>query len=120
MDSASIFGSIIMLICCLFCSIAFLGISLLARNRKDPMHFYSGIAIDPKTVSDIPAYNLANARMWLMFSIPFVLSFIASIVSFFAAWASILCALLLFGGCIIGIPLLFLRYRKIADEFITR
>ena len=120
MNGESIFGSIVMLMCSLICSGAFLGISVWARRRKDPMHFYSGVPIDPKTVSDIPAYNLANARMWLVFSIPFILATLAGIVSFFAAWASVACALLLFGGCIIGIPLLLLRYRKIADEFIIR
>ena len=73
MNGESIFGSIIMLMCSLFCSCAFLGISLWARKRKDPMHFYSGVAVDPKTVSDIPAYNLKNARMWLVFSVPFIL-----------------------------------------------
>ncbi len=120
MNGESIFGSIIMLMCSLICSGAFVGISVWARKRKDPMHFYSGVQVDPKTVSDIPAYNLANARMWLVFSVPFTLSAIASIVSFFVDWAAIVCVLLLFGGCIIGIPLLLLRYRRIADEFITR
>jgi len=120
MDGVSIFGSIIMLLCSLFCSGAFWGIAVWAKKRKDPMHFYSGVAIDPKTVSDIPAYNLANARMWQIFSVPFFLSFIASIFSFFVPWAIGVCAVLLFGGCIIGIPWLLLRYRKIADKYIIR
>ncbi len=65
--------TILLLVCWLSAAI-FVAIALWAATRKTPMHFYSGIAIAPETISDIPAYNRENAKMWANFSMPFWLA----------------------------------------------
>ncbi len=55
----------------LFVGMLFLGIGAYAWQRKEPMWFWSGTQVDPDTVSDIKAYNRANAAMWAVYSLPY-------------------------------------------------
>lgn len=63
-------GGLWLLICWL-CAGVFSGIGLWANRRAEPMHFWSGTTVDPKKISDIPAYNRANARLWMLYGLPY-------------------------------------------------
>lgn len=80
MDGEAIFSTIIFAFVGLGCGALFYWIGVWAEKRKDPMHFYTGTVVDPETISDIPAYNRANARMWKRYSIPYWLCGICSIL----------------------------------------
>ena len=83
MDGERIFGIILMTFINLLCAGIFYGIGVWAKNRKDPMHFYSGSTVDPKTISDIPAYNRENESLWKTYSVPF---FLCAACAFGSIW----------------------------------
>ena len=120
MDTEMLTGNIIMLLCNIFCSVTFIAISFWAKTRTSPMHFYSGMSIDPRTVSDIPAYNKANAKMWCIFSMPFILALIFNLISFLFPIFFIVSVILVVLDCTVGIAWLMIQYNKIAKEFIIR
>lgn len=55
------------------CATIFIGIGLYARNRKEPMWFYSGMKIDSRQIKNIPAYNRAYSRLWFRYAAPYIL-----------------------------------------------
>lgn len=63
-------GNIIMLVCMWFCAGLFLGFGLYALRREEPMWFWSGEKVPKDTVTDIPAYNKAHSRLFLLYSLP--------------------------------------------------
>ena len=111
MDAERIFGIILMTFVNLLCAGIFYGIGVWAQRRKDPMHFYSGTSVDPMKVTDIPAYNQANARMWFTYSIPFWLS---CVVSFFHLGAAVV---IMGTACVPGFLWLIFRYQKICKTY---
>ena len=74
MDKSDIAGLVILIVCCWGSGAVFYGIGRWAAGRKTPMHFWAGSEVDPKTVSDIPAYNRENGRMWKQYSLSFFLA----------------------------------------------
>lgn len=50
-------------------AILFCGIGCYAWRREKPMWFWSGTTVKPENISDIPAYNHANAIMWWVYSL---------------------------------------------------
>ena len=117
MNGDAIFGMIIMAFCNLLCAGIFYGIGVWAARRNDPMHFYSGTTVDPRSISDIPAYNRENAKMWKIFSLPFWLSTICSILSFFVPWLSTVSIVLLIASCTVGIGWLIRKYNSICKRY---
>ncbi|MBR3973066.1 MAG: hypothetical protein IKJ99_03830 [Oscillospiraceae bacterium] len=109
-----------MTFCSLLCAIIFYGIGVWARKRKDPMHFYSGVAVDPKIISDIPAYNRENARMWKAFSVPFWLCALCSILTFWDRRFSTVSIALLVVGCTVGSGWLIAKYHRILKKYTLR
>lgn len=107
-------GLFIMLLCCWGAGVLFYGIGIWAEHRQTPMHFWAGTEIDPKTVTDIPAYNHANAVMWKIYSIPY---WIAGFCSFYN---NLYAGILLMLACIPGVGVLFWQYHKIEKEFIRK
>lgn len=80
--------------------ILFSGIGAYAWRRKDPMWFWSGTTVNPDTVSDIPAYNRANAIMWMIYALPYWAGALFSrsqpeLASQFVGWGATLGSLLL-------------------------
>ena len=120
MDSASVFGTIIMVLSNLICAGSFYGIGLWAARRKDPMHFYSGTKVDPRTISDIFAYNRDNARMWKQFSVPFFLAAACSVAGLWERRLAILGIILLVAGSTAGIGWLLVRYNRILKKYQVR
>ena len=117
MDGESILACIIMCMSTFGCGIAFFCIGLWAKRRKDPMHFYSGTTVDPKTISDIPAYNAANAKLWQWYAVPYLLSGICAILAFFdQRFMNVSLALMLL-GFFPGILFLVTGYHKILKTY---
>ena len=114
MDGERILGIIVMVFCSLMCGGIFSGLAVWAKKSKKPVHFYSGTTVDPKTVSDIPAYNLENSRMWMIYSVPF---WVSGIVSFFHMGAA---AIIMTVACFPGFLWLVFCYKRISQKYIIR
>lgn len=117
MDGEQIFGIIIICFISLICGAVFYGLGVYAKLSKQPMHFYSGTVVDPKTISDIPAYNRANEKMWKTFSIPFWLSFLFGILNIFDGRFSALSWIFIFLSCTVGIGWLVWQYNRICKTY---
>ena len=86
-----------------------LGIAIFAWTRKTPIWFYAGVP-SPE-VSDVRAFNRANAIAWILFSLPFFAAAGVGVLNRLAAGALIL------AGCLVGIPLLVFFYHKICKKY---
>ena len=117
MEGSKIFGAIVMFLCGFGCGALFFGMGVYASRLKKPMHFYSGTTVDPKTISNVPAYNRANGRMWKQFSVPFWMCGILSIGSLWADWCAVAYTILIFAGSIGGGIWLALRYNQIRKKY---
>lgn len=113
MDRKEIAGIVILLACYWGSAALFYGIGIWACKRKTPMHFWAGTEVDPSTISDIPAYNRANGKMWKLYSIPY---WIAGLLSFWAV-GRIAALILLTLACTVGLWWLIRRYRSIEKQY---
>ena len=120
MDNGSVAGAVIMAICCFGCAVSFSAIGNWAEKSKKPVHFWSGSKVDPEKVSDIPAYNHANAVMWKLYAIPYYLAGVFGILGFLGDVFSVVSVALLMAACFLGIPLLVWRYMKIEKRYIVK
>ena len=120
MDGEKLFGIILMTFVNLMCAGVFYSIGTWAQKRKDPAHFYSGTTVDPKTISDIPAYNRENGRLWKLYSIPF---WLCAACAFASIWAEVLMTvsiIILVLACTVGIGWLVWRYQRILKTYKIR
>ena len=93
------------------CSAVFTAIGVYAWHRKKPMWFWSGSTVEESEIADIPAYNLANGWMWIIFSLPLWLSALLGL------WSDVAALILLTGSVVIGLPLLVAAYRRIYEKY---
>ena len=93
------------------CSAVFTIIGIYAWNRKKPMWFWAHTTVEETEIKDIPAYNRANGRMWIVYSLPFWLS------TFLGAGKEKIVLLLIVGNCVIGLPVLILVYQRIYEKY---
>lgn len=105
------FGIAVMVVCSWICGAAFLGYALFARRTKKPVWFWSGSTVDPAAIADIPAYNRANSRMWIAYSLPF---WACGLLSF---WQTFAAGIILAVACTGGIPVLIIVYNKILKKY---
>lgn len=96
------------------CALIFVIIGISAGKMKKPMNFWSGTTVDPATVKDIPGYNLANRRMWLLFSLPF---WLLGVVYF---WSPLVAGLGLTLAAILGVVWLLWYYSRIKHKYIIK
>lgn len=95
------------------CAAVFTGIAVHARRAEKPMWFWSGTSVSPEAVRDIPAYNRANARMWMIYAVPF---WVLPILQFFVKEISIFIPI----WVVFGLFWMIWRYRRIEREFIRK
>lgn len=114
MSGEDIFEIIILVATAWGCAGVFLGIGIWAMKRKDPMHFWSGTTVDPKNITDVPAYNRANGRMWMEFSIPF---WICGLLGLWGDRFTVAYTVLLCVGSIGGIFWLLWHYHRICKQY---
>ena len=93
------------------CSAVFTIIGIYAWNRKKPMWFWSGSTVEETEIADIPAYNRANGRMWIVFSLPLWLS------TFLGLWNEMIALMLLAVDLVIGLPVLMIVYKRIYAKY---
>lgn len=117
MSGEEIFSAIIMLLCGFGCGALFYWIGAWASGRKDPMHFWSGSTVDPKTITDISAYNQANARMWKQYSIPYWISGVMGILTFWDVRLLAFSMVPIGLAGTVGIWWLIHTYRKIEKQY---
>ena len=117
MDSEDIVGMIIMLISCWGCAALFYGIGRWAQRRKDPMHFWSGSTIDPATITDIPAYNQENGKMWKRYSIPYWISGFFALFFGVSEWFVHISLAILVLAFAPGLYFLIRKYNAICREY---
>ena len=102
---------IIWLVIMLPACISFTGLGVFAWRRKKPMWFWSGSVVREDEISDIPAYNRANGIMWIAYSLVFWAS---AVLGWFRTE---LAGIVLAVGCLGGIPLLIIAYKKIYAKY---
>lgn len=105
------FGIAVMVVSCWICGAGFLAFGLFARHYKKPVWFWSGSIVDPASIADIPAYNRANSRMWIVFSLPF---WVCGLLSF---WLPTVAGLILAAACLGGLPAIIVVYSKILKKY---
>ena len=93
------------------CAVLFAGIGVYAGKLKKPMWFWSGSQVDPRTITDVKAYNGANARMWILYSLWYWASGLAWI------WSKPLALVLLMLSCTVGVGILIATYHKIEKKY---
>ena len=117
MTGETIFGIIVMAVCTFGSGILFYGIGIWSCQQKNPMTFWSGSTVDANSISDIPAYNYANGRMWKRYSVPYFLSgFLCLMTPFNRSFLSVSLIPLIFAGTV-GIWWLIHTYHKIEMEY---
>ena len=118
MDSEAILGSVVLILCGFGCGGLFSWIGSWANSRKDPMPFWSGPVIDPKTIIDIPAYNLAIARLWKQYAMPYWLTGWCGFAGFLNYKITALVGILLIGlASTVGILWLIWAYKRIEKQY---
>ena len=120
MDNEALVGAIIMCVVCCGCGALFFGIGIWANRLEKPMHFWSGSAIDPKTVSDIPEYNRKNAVMWKWYSLPYWLAGIFGVLGCKHEWCTYVALACLLLAAIPGLGILIACYKRIEKEHIVK
>ena len=93
------------------CSAVFTIIGIYAWNRKKPKWFWSGSTVEETEIADIPAYNRANGRMWIVFSLPLWSS------TFLVMWNEVIALILIAADCMIGLPVLMVVYKRIYAKY---
>ena len=80
-------------------------------KRRKPIHFFAGTSVEPHEVTNVKAYNRANAKMWALYGAWFVLigalSFLSSTVGIVLSVASI----------IPGVFFLYIPYKRIYNKY---
>lgn len=120
MDGEQIIGMIVMCATSFGSGGLFHAIGIWAGKRKGPMNFYSGTPVDPSTISDIPAYNRENAKMWKEYAIPYWLSGVLEISSIFCNPLSVAAVIMMVCSATLGIGWLIWRYTKICNTYMIR
>lgn len=104
-------GLIIWCITIFGCAFLFYGMGVYAEKREKPMHFWAGTTVDEAKISDIQAYNKANARMWKIYSLWY---FASGIIYFWYEWLAVTILIL---SCTLGIGILVATYTKIEKKY---
>ena len=97
-----------------FCAAIFSGIGIYAGRAKTPMHFWSDSTVSPEKCKDIVAYNKANQKLWLIYSVPF---WLAGFIGFFSVEMA---ALVLTLSCTLGLIWPIWQYGKISKKYLIK
>ena len=118
MDGEKLFSTVLILLGCGGCALLCLGLAKAAARSEKPFGFWSWKEVKPESVSDIPAYNRENARLWRIYSVPY---FVATAVGILGIWLDIfalLCLVLLILAATLGLFWLICSYRRIEKRYI--
>jgi len=119
MNREQVFGVIIMFLCCFGCGFLFLMIGLRADKSDNPVNFWAGKPVRSEWIKDITGYNKANARMWKVYSIPYFLSAVLSLLNSTYENMMIVSLVVLILAALPGIPILIRHYQKIEKKYVN-
>ena len=94
------------------------GIGFWATRSKKPVGFWTGKEVKADTVTDIPAYNAENARMWYWYSVPYFLSVGCAVLGIWYPWVDMMAYALVTLACTVGLWWLIHTYRNIEKRYI--
>ena len=117
MSGEEIFGLMIMLGCCFGCGAMIYGIGIWAEKSKKPFGFWTYKEVKPESISDIPAYNRENGKMWKIYSIPYFLAALCGIGGIWCPWLNALAVSLVILACTLGIGWLIWYYKRIFRKY---
>ena len=120
MDSDLIVGAVVMLLSSFGCGALFVTIGRLAEKARKPFGFWAGKSVPADKITDVVGYNHANSAMWKVYSVPYWLSGVVSILGFFGEGFTLAGAVIMIAACFPGIFFLILRYTKIEKQYIAR
>lgn len=93
------------------CSALLTAIGVYAWNRKKHMWFWTETTVKETEISDVVAYNHANGIMWGVYSLIYWAAALASV------WSNMTALILIIVGCVIGLPLLSVVYKRIYKKY---
>jgi hypothetical protein len=96
---------------CWICALIIGAIAIWVAKRSKPIHFFAGTIVEPKEISNIPAYNRANALMWLIYACCFV---VVGVLSLFNDITGLVLMLVLFIPSLIP---LYIIHKKIYNKY---
>ena len=108
---SAVVGAIIWYVTTFACAALMFGIGAYANRLEKPMWFWSGTEVDPKTITDVKAYNRENSRMWKWYSAWFWAAGLLWI------WNAVAAVAVLVLGCTLGAGLLMGRYLRIEKKY---
>ena len=117
MTGDDIIGLIVILLVSLGCGALFFGMGHCAERSKKPFGFWTFKEVRPESITDIPAYNRENGKMWKLYSLPWFLTGVlySGGIRFYALeWLSV--ALLVLVNTA-GIGWLVCRYNRIFRKY---
>ena len=94
------------------CSLIIWIIALVVPKLRKPIHFFAGTTVEPKEITDIPAYNKANGLMWAAYAAIFVCLGVVSL--FISSTVSIAIHVIIF---IPGIFVLYIPHKQIYNKY---
>lgn len=95
----------------LLCAIPFYIIALCEKNSTEPITFWTGDETLKSKVKNIPAYNLAMSRIYLVYAITLTLG---AVLSFITLIGSVIIICL---DLTVGLYLLYRKYKKILSTY---
>lgn len=93
------------------CGAILTGLGIYAWHREKPMWFWAGLEVKASEIADIPAYNRANGRMWIVYSLIFWAA------AFVGLWSGTLAVGLIVVGCALGLPAMIGIYKRIYKKY---
>ena len=118
MNNENVVGAVVMAFCSFGCGVLFFCIGNFASGAKKPFGFWAGSTVPMEKVTDLHAYNHANAVMWKIYSIPYWLSGIFGLLGFWSEGFILASAVVMCAACFPGIFFLISHYRKIEKRYI--
>ena len=117
MTGEQIFGLIMIAGISFGCGAMIFGIGLWAERSKKPFGFWTFKEVKPEAISDIPAYNRENGKLWKLYSIPFFLAAALYVAGIRFPILQITSIILLVAACTAGIGWLIWQYKRIERKF---
>ena len=89
-------------------------IALWISKRRKPIHFFAGTTVEPQEITDIPAYNRANAKMWACYAAWLTL---IGAVSLLNSTVAIVLLYVAVASIIPGVFFLYIPYKHIYNKY---
>ena len=93
------------------CAPVILIMALWIYKRRKPIHFFAGTSVEPSEITDVTAYNRANAKMWVCYAIWLI---IVGILSIFSRTIGLVLSV---ASLFPGVLFLYIPYKRIYNKY---